>query len=449
MKRGNMLVAVALALGSGTAGLTVTQQIAVAAPPDYEGTARTIIADMVARQFDKVVARFDDRMHEAVTADKLAPIWDGLIAEMGALVSITKVESSEQSSYHIIYATCAFEKNSWTLVLAFTPEGELGGFSSTRDPWKAPEYAKPDTFEEQSITVQSGHWDLPGTLTLPKGQGPFAAVVLVHGSGPNDQDETIGPNKIFKDLAWGLASQGIAVLRYTKRTKQYGAKSFDDPNNFTVKDETIDDARAAVSLAAVTSKIDPKRIYIAGHSQGAYLGPRIAYGAPQIAGLILMAGNTRPLEDLVVEQVRYVASLNGAVTPEGQKGIDKAEESAREFRNLDLKPGMTVDLLGAKLPATYVLDLRSYHPRDVAATLTIPIFVLQGGRDYQVRAADFDGWKKALAAKPNVMLKLYPDLNHLFAPGSGPSSPGEYMKQNHVPVEVVADIAAWIAAVGK
>ena len=127
-----------------------------------------------------------------------------------------------------------------------------------------------------------------------------------------------------------------------------------------------------------------------------------------------MAGNTRPLEDLVVEQIRYMANLNGAITPEAQKQIDAAEESAKEFKNPDLKPGMSVHLLQTTLPASYVLDLRSYDPAKAAAALTIPIYVLQGGRDYQVRLADFEGWKKALGNKPNASFKLYPELNHPF-----------------------------------
>lgn len=419
-------------------------------PANYEAMARLIIVQLVDRQFDKVAAQYDERLAQALPVDKLASSWDGLIAQLGEFKSITGVEQEERSGYHVVYATCAFAKQSRILVLAFNAKGQFGSFTSmppaARTPWKAADYVKPEAFEERAITVRTGHWELPGTLSLPKGAGPFPAIVLVHGSGPNDQDETLGPNKTFKDLAWGLAGHSVAVLRYTKRTRQYGAKSGDDLTAFTVKEEVMDDARSAVATLAAMPEINPKQIYLLGHSEGGYLGPRIATGNAQIAGLIVMAGNTRPIEDLVVEQVRYEATLNGPVTPEGQKMIERAEDTAKQLRNPELKPGMTVDLFGAQLPASYILDLHSYRPAETAAALKIPIYILQGGRDYQVTSPDFEGWKKALGAKPNVSFKLYPDLNHLFMPGSGPSSPAEYMKPNHIPEQVIADIAAWIAA---
>lgn len=423
-------------------------------PPvtNHETLARLVTADLAARRFEQVVVRFSPAVGQELDAAKLAASWDSVIKQLGAFDSIVSVKREEKSGLALVYLTCQFASGKLTLIIGFDPSDRIATLTSmppeSNAVWKPPAYATTNTFTERPVSVTTGAWELPGILTIPNGKGPVPAIVLVHGSGPNDQDESIGPNKMFKDLAWGLANRGVAVLRYEKRTRKYGVRSSSDPQALTVADETINDARSAAALLAATTGIDPKRIFVAGHSLGAFAGPRIAMGEDRIAGLILMAGNTRPLEDLIVEQMRYLVSINSP-TPEGEKQIAAAEKAAKELRNPDLKPGMTVDVMGAKLPASYVLDLRSYKPGETAAALKIPMLVLQGERDYQVRLADFEGWKKALAGHPNVVFKLYPALNHLFMPGDGPPSNVEYLKPNHVLEQVISDIAAWINADGK
>ena len=308
-----------------------------------------------------------------------------------------------------------------------------------------PDYAKPDSFTEQQITLGTAPWALPGTLTLPKGAGPFAAVVLVHGSGPENQDEGYGPNKVFKDIAWGLASRGIAVLRYEKRTHRYGKEMVTGKIPITVKEETIDDAIAGVALLASTPHIDAKHIYLAGHSLGGYLAPRIAAADSQIAGLILLAGSTRPLEDMVIEQIAdEYAQAGRSSSPEAQEAIGKAQADKKAIEDPNLKPGVMLRLAGAQIPSEYFLDLRNYDSVKVAATLKIPMLILQGERDYQVTMTDFNNWKRGLGENSNAVFKTYPALNHLFLAGSGPSTPQEYDIPGHVEADVIADIATWV-----
>ena len=232
-----------------------------------------------------------------------------------------------------------------------------------RDAAAAPDTAPPaayvhkDAFREREVTVGAGEWALPGTLSVPVGQGPFPAVVLVHGSGPNDRDETVEKNKPFRDLAWGLASRGVAVLRYEKRTRQHGAQ-LAGVKNFTVQQETVDDALAAAELLRHTEGIDPKRVFVLGHSLGGMLIPRIGARDPQLAGLIVMAGAAKPLEDIILEQVAYLDAADGAVTDQEKSRFESLK--AEVARVKALKPGDTGTALGA--PDSYWLDLRGYDP---------------------------------------------------------------------------------------
>jgi uncharacterized protein len=435
--------------------LLVMSCAAFAQNPDYDALGRGLVAELAARQFDKVEAQFDAQMKAALPLDKLGPTWDSILAQTGAFQGITASKVFEKQGLVAAFLTCQFEH---TLLdaqvymdaqgrvkgLFFAPPAAAGTAPAEAD-WKAPSYANPAKFHERDTTILSGRWQLPGVLTLPNTKTVVPAVVLVHGSGPQDADETIGSNKPFADLAYGLGSQNIAVLRYVKRTKQYGADSKGDLP-FTVKDEVTDDAIAAVALLAKQPEIDKKQIYVLGHSLGGMLAPRIASEDPKVAGIVIMAGNTRPIEQLVVDQVKYISSLTPEPTPENQKQIDKAESIAAQVESPSLKAADTVDFFGSPIPGSYFLDLRSYDAPKVAASLKIPILVLQGGRDYQVTNADFDLWKKALAGDPRATFKFYPTYSHLFNPGvgSGPPSPQDYAKPGHVSEDVITDIAKWI-----
>jgi fermentation-respiration switch protein FrsA (DUF1100 family) len=159
-----------------------------------------------------------------------------------------------------------------------------------------------------------------------------------------------------------------------------------------------------------------------------------------------MAGTARPIGQVVLEQVKYIAGLTGSPTPEDKKEIEKAESIASQVANPTLKPDKTVDFFGSPIPGSYFLDLQKYDPGKTAASLKIPILVLQGGRDYQVTGADFEAWKKALANDSHATFKFYPAFTHLFMPGtgSGPASPEDYSVAGNVSEEVVNDIAHWI-----
>lgn len=439
------------------ATLVVFGAVAAAQTQDPETIAKTVITQLAAKQYDKVEAQFDQRMATAVPLEKLSAAWESLVAQAGAFQSIESLHSEEQNGMHEVVAACKFADAAINMKLAVDAQGRIAGLffapgtssEQAAVAWVPPDYARQTAFSEREVSVGS-KWKLRGTLTLPNGKGPFPAVVLVQGSGPHDQDETIDVNKPFKDLAWGLASHGIAVLRYDKRTKQYPRESQQTPN-FSVRDEATDDADAAVAMLAVTPEIEHGHIFVLGHSLGGMMAPRIATNDKQVAGIIIMAGTARPMEDVIVDQIIYLAHFEGKPTEQGQKQIDLAQKAKSEIESPTLKPDEKINILGTQVPGSYFLDLRGYQPAEVAAKLQIPILILQGGRDYQVNSKDYDLWKAALAKDPHVTFKFYPELTHLFMTGTGegPGSPEDYTVTGHVSEQVVQDVAQWITANSK
>lgn len=184
------------------------------------------------------------------------------------------------------------------------------------------------------------------------------------------------------------------------------------------------------------------KLYIIGHSFGAMCAPLVASKA-KADGIVLMAGNARPLEDLIVEQYRYLYGANrekGEDDPEVKKMAAKAAV-VKDAKALKVaKP----EELPLNLPAPYWQSLMKYQQVEVAKKLKQPILVLQGERDYQVTMTDFDLWKKALGDKSKNSFISYPALNHLFMKGDGKSMPSEYETQGNVEEKVVTDISDWI-----
>jgi len=403
--------------------------------------------DLLAKDdFTGAVEPFDSTMKQAMPETTMRETWEALAKQAGPFKKRLGTRTMPQGGFDIAFVTCEFERAILDMKVVFNSKNQISGLWFVPGKRPTPDAATavlPKTVRETEVEIGEGEWALPGTLAMPTtGAGPWPAVVLVHGSGPQDRDETVGMNKPFRDLAWGLAAKGVAVLRYEKATKAF-PKRFLAMRGMTVKEETIDDAIKAVERLHKASGIDPNRVFVAGHSLGGMVAPRIGAADSKIAGLIILAGSTRPLEEIIVRQTRYLLSLDGGFSSADQKRFSEVETEMNKVRSLtSADSNSTTTIFGA--PPSYWLDLRQYDAPAVAANLKQRILILQGGRDYQATAADFEGWKKELSSRPNVTFKLYPNLNHLFMTGEGKSAPAEYDQPGRVADEVINDIADWI-----
>jgi len=433
-------VVVMILAGTMFSGCVQEQKPAIKTTEDLAIDIVTLLMD---RNYIGVYSYFDSSITTQITVEQFHNTWEEqIIVPDGNITKIVKSRSTNESGYLVVYVTCNFTKqNVLDVKIVFNSQNGVMGLlivpAQGADQYTPPSYVNLSAFTEMNVSVgSSGQWKLPAALAVPKGAGPFPAVVLVHGSGPNDRDESIGPNKPFKDIAWGLASKGIVVLRYEKRTKQY-PEEFAAIQNFTVQDETIADALAAVNVLNTSSVVNHSKIFVLGHSLGGMLAPRIGVQDDRIAGLIILAGPARHLEDLMLEQTRYLANLSG-LNQSAQ--IASLEQLVMKVKMLNIRLGE--DVLGA--PKAYWADLATYDPVVTAQSLHIPLLILQGKRDYQVTMTDFAQWNETFFGNMSVILKTYPTLNHLFITGTGVPTNVEYSVEGHVAEEVVADIATWI-----
>ena len=299
---------------------------------------------------------------------------------------------------------------------------------------------------EEDVSV--GEPALPGTLTLPEGvSSPLPAAVLLHGSGPNDRDETVGQTKMFRDLAEMLAEKGVAVLRYDKRTLVYGGSyTQQDLKTFTVDEESIRDAVAAAALLRSDARIGP--VFLIGHSMGALIAPRIAQENPGLFdGIILLSGTPKTLADIVLSQNQAIVDALPPMTK--AIGTLQMQGLRREWNDVLKSTGEAAkDKTVFGQPAYYFWEMAQYDTGEILQTLDIPALIINGGRDFQVVDADgIDAWN-ALDLPDSVQVIYHPELNHLLmdpaAPEDARGTVAEYDTPCRVSREIIAEITEFI-----
>ena len=413
-----------------------------------QSTDRTAAAESVLRQLkngcgDSLYAASTPQVQGQLKAESYNAIWQQLEMQAGTLQGCAAWQQKDQPPYAICQKRLEFERAALIMTVTFDAEGRIAGlFFAPAPPAAAPpagsetsdninnskkasparEHASFPAGDAREATVQNGKVQLPGTLVLPHGataKRPVPAVVFVHGSGPNDRDETLGPNHLFRDLADSLAAAGIASLRYDKRTYVYRAETASISGGKLDYDvETVDDAVAAIDLLRRTAGIDLQRIYVVGHSQGAMLAPRIAARSGKAAGCVMLAAPARSLDVLLREQLRHLAP---------QSGMTVAQADS------------TAESMWHKLPADYRAMASAYDPVAEAAALSVPMLFLQGGNDYQVTATDFSLYQEALRGNPRALFVFLPEADHLMRPLEKQAVPADY--QRFVPISEKAVVA--------
>jgi uncharacterized protein len=319
--------------------------------------------------------------------------------------------------------------------------------------------------EEVSFTTTAGGDTLSGTLTLPKGTGPFPAVLLLSGSGPHDRDETLFSHKPFLVIADALTRRGFAVLRYDKRGV---GKSTGNPDMATTLDLAAD-AQAALALLRARKDIDANRIGLLGHSEGAMIGPYLAAHDPKIAWLVLLATPATKGEDTLIHQSELIGRVGGLTDEQLEETLSfdrDAYQIVRQERDSAVLAQKITALvketgLDSTLPPSMLeTQLRTfsspwfrffldYDPLPALQAVKCPVLALYGQKDLQVPPkANAPVLRKALqeAGNTHAEIREFSDLNHLFQHCYS-GAPSEYSAiEETISPEVLTIVTDWIAS---
>ncbi|MDR1538513.1 MAG: alpha/beta fold hydrolase [Clostridiales bacterium] len=364
---------------------------------------------------DAAMAMMDEAMTAAM-AGKLAETWTQLTDSAGSFIETGAYIGMPAGAYDVLEMTLAFENANLVQRVAFDSDSRISGlhYRNGEVEGASADGALPDGITEISVTIDAGDgYPLAGMLTRPKDIEPYAAIVFIHGSGPNDMNETIGANSPFRDLAYSLAERGIAVLRYDKRTYTHGAAIAESGGSITINEEVAVDALAAVKLIKSWDGIEGRKVYLLGHSMGGGMLSYINSFGADCAGYIIMAGTPRDIWELSAAQ-------NLMLADEMEQSGDSA--SANEIRDLvkqeTLKASGLAGLSSEKavfgMPVEYLRELERIDAVALNLNDGLPVLILQGEKDRQVSMADFALWQAGLANHPDATYISYTTLNHLF-----------------------------------
>ena len=314
---------------------------------------------------------------------------------------------------------------------------------------------------------------LAGTLTEPKGDGPFTAVILITGSGAQDRDETLLGHKPFLVLADYLTRRGVAVLRVDDR----GVGGSTGDHGKATSADFATDVKAGIDFLKTRKEIDPKRIGLMGHSEGGLIAPMVAAKYPDdVAFLVLLAGPGVPGDEILTEQSALIQKAMGrdpaAIEKSGisakklyaalrtekdeaalKQRLDEISKEAlaalseSERKDLGTDPAAALQAQLKLLQSPWFRYFLTYDPRPNLAKVKCPVLAINGERDLQVPPnQNLPEIEKALKAGGNasVTVRELPGLNHLFQT-SKTGSPSEYAKieETFAPaaLEIVGD---WI-----
>jgi pimeloyl-ACP methyl ester carboxylesterase len=415
-------------------------------PATLERRAREFLRLQSEGSFSAAHDRFIESTATDFSVTQMSETWQQIVSTSGEFESFAESEHQDtRDGVAVVTVETVFANAQSTFQVVLTADGVQGYqiiAQETYD-WEAPEYADTSAFTETTVTLDATEsCELGGTLSLPAGEEQVPGVVIVHGSGPVDRDATFGPNKPYKELAWGLASHGIAVLRYDKRTNACNV----DLSGVTIDDVTTDDALTATERLRAHDRVAPDSVFVVGHSLGGALAPRIAGRDGRLAGAVMLApGPARPMAETILDQERYLIDQQDLTEEQRAEALAEARTKSEKIRTLDIGDDEVLLGLGGR---EYFQSLAEYDGPAAATDLAIPLFVGQGQRDYQVTPdEDLPVWRDALSGQSDVRLEVYEGLNHVFQDGTGPSTGTEYFDPEAVfDRRVVEDIVGFVEA---
>ncbi len=428
-------------------------------------TAQKAVSHLQKGNYSALLKSCSEEFRRQIDANAMSNLMAQVSTQFGPLKSIALMQQQTAQGMEQFSYKALFEKDSLLLTLAVKGKTIMGLFLKPLEPvntYRKPAYGSGFQLSQKEFTHGVPGYPLDGQLMWPArfDETRLPVCILIHGSGPSDMDESIGPNKVFMDLALGLCKYGIGSLRYNKRTFQH--RGIFKDGIITLREETIDDVLAMVDYARKQNWVDTNRIYLVGHSQGAIAAPSIMARDPRIAGVVLLCGSAEPLTAILRYQLGWLDSMQRgkvlSTTRESQQLLDS-------FRMQDWLRAQDAKRLVMGAPLSWWVEVDTVFKPEYLHLRGKRSLVINADKDYQIPPAFFASLQAACAAgvieedtlsDPNYLsigrsmvsrcqARIYPELNHLMMVSDGTMKPSEYRRTGmHVDEQLIRDVADWL-----
>lgn len=375
---------------------------AMAGKSEREKKSREYAEQVAAGLFSPLMENLSAELESQTTEEKLKESWNSVAGELTGYQGIESVSETENENYRIVLVTLRYAGNQGiTIKFVYDGESRIAGLwfhpVALHNAGESQKDLPDGSYEEVDITVGRDPYALKGKLTLPGGAGKAPVVILVPGTDNLDMDGTIGSaeNKPMRDLARGLASRGVASLRYHKREYQYASTVAEDAG---IYDRLLEDVWYAVDAMYNSRQVDGSRIVIAAQGKAAdYLPAIVAKKERRLTGAVMLAGKPVQVSENFYAEKEKTVSCN----------------------------------------ARYFMDTNS----------TLPLLIMQGERDFETPVKHYEKWQELLKGRSHVTYRSYRSLNHYFLTSAGKTDATDYDKKGSVSQSVIKEIANWLSEV--
>lgn len=440
-RRRTVLAAVSTATATAAAGCT--DLLGIGAGDETDGStsadevATAFVDDLANGRFDQASERFVENERDRYgDPGRLERVWLAFATVGGAFEEVVDTSVTGGNQGELVTVTLAFDRGDHDCGVVVDTESRIRN-CGIADEYERPAYVDPNAFGERDVSLSVPDCSLSGTVATPADGDGVPGVVLVHDDGPMTADTPRGATRTFADLAEGLATRGVASLRYDKRDTACEVAL----DEYTLDRVTVDDAAVAIERLRDVDGVDPDRIVVVGHGLGGRAAPRIAARDGDLAGVVGLAAPARSYRELTLEQLEHKATVGSHEWADLRAKYETWVDESDRVREGEYEPDER--LLGK--PGAFWDSIAAYDHVRTAAEVDVPLRFLQGERDFQVSVTDdLERWERELDGESATTFETYEGLNHLFMPGEGESLAFAYAVRNNVAEEVVDDIAAWI-----